>query len=56
LPVCTPIPTISPALMMAGSSASSVSSVMIGSPNRRGVAWASTYNHLGVITPIPNDT
>ena len=30
--------------------------MIIGSPNRKGVAWASTYNQRGVMTPMPNDT
>ena len=37
-----------------GSSSSSVSSVICGSPNSRGVAAASTYNQRGVMTPTPN--
>src|SRR3954467_10623301 len=48
------MPTTSPAETVVGSQASSVSSVMIGSPYRSGVAAASTYSHRGVITPTPN--
>src|SRR3982750_2341257 len=40
--------------MFCGSRTSSVSSVMTGSPNVRGVAAARTYSHLGVMTPTPN--
>src|SRR6266542_1525146 len=53
LPVWMPIPTMSPASIANGSSISSVSSVITGSPNREGVAAARTYSHRGVITPTP---
>jgi hypothetical protein len=35
---------------------SSVSSTKRGCPCRAGVAEARTYNHRGVMTPIPNET
>src|ERR1044072_9402563 len=48
-----PIPTTSPDETVAGSQASSVSSVIRGSPYDSGVAAARTYSHRGVITPTP---
>ncbi len=56
LPVWMPMPTMSPGWMRDGSSGSSVSSVMIGSPYSAGVAAASTYSQRGVMTPMPNET
>src|SRR5712691_9177087 len=51
-----PMPTMSPALIVEMSMASSVSSTMRGGPYDSGVAPASTYSQRGVITPMPNDT
>src|ERR1017187_7070764 len=48
-----PIPTMSPGFIEPGTSSSSVSSQMIGSPNGLGVAAARTYSQRGVITAVP---
>src|SRR4051812_25725504 len=41
--------------MTSGSSLSSVSSTMLGSPTWAGVADANTYSHRGVITLVPKE-
>src|SRR3989442_8288475 len=54
LPVVIPIPTISPGWTVPGLNLSRASSTTVGSPTRsRGVAWAITKSHLGVIMLYP---
>src|SRR5687767_2824355 len=50
-----PMPTTSPGFTAERSNCSSVSSTITGSPNRGGVAAASTNSHRGVMTAVPND-